>query len=502
MIYTFYSFKGGVGRSMALANIGWLLAERGLRVLLIDMDLEAPGLERFFEDDRYPVDPRYVSQQRGIIDMLISYKEVRLLMGTGPTASDAELLPLSAEPLRSFVITLADVEGGQLMMIPAGSRLPGAYAEYAERVGAFDWDDFYVRWEGERFFDWFRDEALTLADVVLIDSRTGITELGGICTSHLADAVVLCIAPNAQNLDGCELIARNLADPGRQRRFRGSRPLGLLPVPSRIDHSESDQLQLFQAEFNARMHVYVSPELGFESSLFIDLKVPYVPAYAYREAIAAAEPERAVASEMIAAYRRLTATMIQMAPADSQIQRRLQAPSAEPTGVGVPPRDLVPREWVTTQTTTLLSSPGTPVVLIGGPPGSGKTTVVQWWSENPKLLHHELLLVHSCAHHQEQDARSFIETLARQLGKHLPDYASTVRYQRNPQIAVGVKANISALGDTTSFIDDVSLGEVPVTTAYDELICKAVPERKGEPSLLVLIDALDAVLVAITRLPG
>ena len=48
MIYTFYSFKGGVGRSMAVAGVGYLFAERGLRVLAIDFDLEAPGLERYF----------------------------------------------------------------------------------------------------------------------------------------------------------------------------------------------------------------------------------------------------------------------------------------------------------------------------------------------------------------------------------------------------------------------------------------------------------------------
>ena len=39
MIYTFYSYKGGVGRSMALANIGDILARAGLRVLMIDFDL-------------------------------------------------------------------------------------------------------------------------------------------------------------------------------------------------------------------------------------------------------------------------------------------------------------------------------------------------------------------------------------------------------------------------------------------------------------------------------
>src|SRR5437016_1288362 len=41
---TFYSFKGGVGRTMALLNAACILAGRGRRVLMIDFDLEAPGL--------------------------------------------------------------------------------------------------------------------------------------------------------------------------------------------------------------------------------------------------------------------------------------------------------------------------------------------------------------------------------------------------------------------------------------------------------------------------
>jgi len=46
-IVTFYSFKGGVGRSMALLNLAYALALRGRSVLLLDMDLEAPGLSGF-----------------------------------------------------------------------------------------------------------------------------------------------------------------------------------------------------------------------------------------------------------------------------------------------------------------------------------------------------------------------------------------------------------------------------------------------------------------------
>ena len=46
-VVTFYSFKGGVGRTMTLVNVGVALAARGRRVLLVDFDLEAPGIPTF-----------------------------------------------------------------------------------------------------------------------------------------------------------------------------------------------------------------------------------------------------------------------------------------------------------------------------------------------------------------------------------------------------------------------------------------------------------------------
>jgi MinD-like ATPase involved in chromosome partitioning or flagellar assembly len=49
MIVTFYSYKGGVGRSFCLANIGTLLANWGYQVLCVDWDLEAPGLHHYFQ---------------------------------------------------------------------------------------------------------------------------------------------------------------------------------------------------------------------------------------------------------------------------------------------------------------------------------------------------------------------------------------------------------------------------------------------------------------------
>src|SRR6266404_1937548 len=69
-IITFYSYKGGTGRSMALANVAWILACAGRKVLAIDWDLEAPGLHHYF----YPflVD-KELSASDGLIDFVINY---------------------------------------------------------------------------------------------------------------------------------------------------------------------------------------------------------------------------------------------------------------------------------------------------------------------------------------------------------------------------------------------------------------------------------------------
>ena len=66
-IITFYSYKGGVGRSMARANVATLLSKWGKKVLMIDWDLEAPGLENFFRE--YLTDTDW-KQQKGVLEWL------------------------------------------------------------------------------------------------------------------------------------------------------------------------------------------------------------------------------------------------------------------------------------------------------------------------------------------------------------------------------------------------------------------------------------------------
>src|SRR5207342_2943237 len=69
-VVTFYSFKGGVGRTMALANLAWILASNGLRVLAVDWDLESPGLHRYFHPFLRDKDLRSTT---GVIDLVRDY---------------------------------------------------------------------------------------------------------------------------------------------------------------------------------------------------------------------------------------------------------------------------------------------------------------------------------------------------------------------------------------------------------------------------------------------
>src|ERR1041385_6575180 len=104
-ILTFYSYKGGVGRSMGLANVATLLAKWKRKVLVVDWDLEAPGIESYFEKQ---TDLATLRQQTpGVVDLIHTVKSnealdwrrclmsVRISSG-GSSVFDSEIKLISA----------------------------------------------------------------------------------------------------------------------------------------------------------------------------------------------------------------------------------------------------------------------------------------------------------------------------------------------------------------------------------------------------------------------
>jgi tetratricopeptide (TPR) repeat protein len=185
---TFYSYKGGVGRSLALANTAALLVKRGRRVVLIDFDLEAPGLDSFDEF-------RCVAGKPGVVEYVTKFKET-----------------MRAPDIEQFVHP-CDLPGplrGKLWIMPAGKKDPLYNASRAQ----LNWADLYEHHHGEQFVEnWKAAIARKFQpDYVFVDSRTGLTDVGGICTLHLPDLVVMMFALNEQNVRGVAAVAKTIRD--------------------------------------------------------------------------------------------------------------------------------------------------------------------------------------------------------------------------------------------------------------------------------------------------
>jgi MinD-like ATPase involved in chromosome partitioning or flagellar assembly len=203
-IVTFYSYKGGVGRSFALANVAILLARWGHRVLAIDWDLEAPGLHEYFA----PLLPK--KPDTGLVDLVTDFKAGTL------------------QPSSNYVTPL-ESEDGVVDLIAAGHL----DSDYAGRVQNIDWADLYQDGFAD-VLERLRNDWVTTYDFVLIDSRTGWADIASICTAHLPDRLVLVFTANEQSISGAVDVATKAAEV--RDRMPYDRPrLPVLPVLSRFD---------------------------------------------------------------------------------------------------------------------------------------------------------------------------------------------------------------------------------------------------------------------------
>jgi hypothetical protein len=211
----FYSYKGGVGRSLLVANAARFLGMLGKRVVALDLDIEAPGLH--YKLGR-PPDPEGKSAMTGgAVPYLVA------------TAKGAKNPP----PLEEHMVELPLPGGadGWLRLMPAG---PAPRREY--------WTALKQLRERLRFDDPSGKGLAVLLDLhariqdelkpdyLLIDSRTGVTEIGGLATTALADCVVCLLVANQESVEGTLAIVEALKSSAKHPR-RG--PVRVVPVVAR-----------------------------------------------------------------------------------------------------------------------------------------------------------------------------------------------------------------------------------------------------------------------------
>jgi MinD-like ATPase involved in chromosome partitioning or flagellar assembly len=213
-VITFYSYKGGVGRTLACTNFGLYLAKTGQRVVLLDLDLEAPGLDSKFSHELA------ADISSGIIDQLDAFLSESPL----PELSAIEV-PLPADTVEG---------GGRLSLIPAG-----AYAQldrYHQKLASLDWQTLANSEEGLAF--WFdlvdRIQQKFQADYLVIDSRTGLTEIAGLCTQVLPDTVLMLTSTSPESLAGTERIYKRIQSSPIAEKRPGRPSIDLRMIVTRV----------------------------------------------------------------------------------------------------------------------------------------------------------------------------------------------------------------------------------------------------------------------------
>ncbi|MGL2994612.1 KGGVGR-motif variant AAA ATPase [Flavobacterium sp. TSSA_36] len=189
---TFYSYKGGVGRSLTLSNIAMRLADLGKKVCIIDFDLEAPGLHLKFN--------KHINQSeinKGIVEYISDFQ-------------NKDYVPKTINEYVTDVNYLGTLNGS-IKLIPAGDIYSN---EYWKNLSSINWKDLFYSEENNGVNLLLHLKELIKIDLkpdfILIDSRTGITDISGIAMTLLADSVVTLAANNDENISGTARIIKSL----------------------------------------------------------------------------------------------------------------------------------------------------------------------------------------------------------------------------------------------------------------------------------------------------
>ncbi|MEU7867645.1 FxSxx-COOH system tetratricopeptide repeat protein [Dactylosporangium sp. NPDC049140] len=312
-IVTFYSYKGGSGRTMTLANVAWILASSGKRVLVVDWDLESPGLHRYFHPFLLDKDLR---NSTGVIEMLTGFVTAAMR----PDRADDEGWIDAQARVRNHAVSLEwhSFPGkGGVDLLPSGRQNHA----YAASVGTFDWPRFYDRLQGTAFIDAMARDMRQHYDYVLVDSRTGLSDAAGVCTVLLPDVVVNCFTLSIQSIDGAVAVSESI------RNQRPDRPLRFVPALMRVEDAEQVKLEIGRDHARRRFRSFLEHRNLDEANRYWgDVEIPYKPFFAYEEILATFAERPRLETSLLAAYERLAGVLtdgdVREMPAIEESERR------------------------------------------------------------------------------------------------------------------------------------------------------------------------------------
>ncbi len=286
----FYSYKGGVGRTMALCNVAAQLARqhakrkaqsrskalgskpKSLRILCVDLDLEAPGIPAYLP-------PAKDTKVKGFLGLLGEYfgRDGRPLWD-GETV-EREIRRALGEQLTDYAYAVPGTD--HLFVLPTGSlaadetiRVRRALYDLLEPLRRAD-SQGTARKEVP-FFPKFSSVLQELFDYALVDSRTGLADTSYATTTVLADGMVLFFRPNLTQLMGIQdVFGRFLVERPELTLESGPKRIPVIPVLSPRPNYSTPRLQEVRKAAVERIFRWLDPNTPGSSGAAAD---PYAPA--------------------------------------------------------------------------------------------------------------------------------------------------------------------------------------------------------------------------------
>ncbi len=161
---------------------------------------------------------------------------------------------------------------------------------YIRRSQNLNWETLYSEHDLGNFLEQVRSEWKENFDFIFIDSRTGVTDIGGICTIQLPDLLVLPLTASEQSLSGSvDIMNRLRATQAELPLDRGN--ILVLPVISRFEgRVEYKQGELWLHKFAQKLAPFYQDWLHRDvkvEEILNFTRIPSIPFWSFGEELPA-----------------------------------------------------------------------------------------------------------------------------------------------------------------------------------------------------------------------
>lgn len=196
-LVSFYSYRGGVGRTTAMIMTAISLARHGKRVMLLDFDLESPGVAGFFPQEYLP--------KYGLLDFLVDHN-----------------IPQEKEnqfPINEYIYSVGEScqvtsAGGEIYIMPAYGMVLKEHPElYRKSLMRCDFDlPMYLGDQTSIDSLLLKISETYAPDIIFIDTHSGVNQTGGIILSRYSDLATLFFCGSQQNIDGMKIVLPHMKE--------------------------------------------------------------------------------------------------------------------------------------------------------------------------------------------------------------------------------------------------------------------------------------------------